>query len=88
MLPLLATTLIVKGGSRLPKNHLQSNTSLKLYVFDCGHIDVRDLSLFNPNLAKGSSKELANPCYLIKHPQGMLLWDTGLNDQLIKKKWY
>lgn len=60
----------------------KGNTALKLYVFDCGRIDVRDLSLFNPNINKNTFKELANPCYLIEHPKGLLLWDTGLNEQL------
>ncbi len=61
----------------------RADTPLKLYVFDCGRIDARDLSLLNPNIKKGTFKALANPCYLIEHPKGLLLWDTGLNDQLL-----
>lgn len=59
---------------------------LKLYVFDCGKIRVRDMSLFDPTLPKGVSKELANACYLIKHPSGMLFWDAGLSDSLVTTK--
>jgi len=64
----------------------KGQTPLKLYVLDCGKIEARDLSLFNPNISKGTVKQLANPCYLIKHPKGTLLWDTGLSDQLITQE--
>lgn len=53
---------------------------LKLYVFDCGEILVREKSLFNPALPKGQQITLANTCYLVKHPKGTLMWDTGLSD--------
>jgi glyoxylase-like metal-dependent hydrolase (beta-lactamase superfamily II) len=57
--------------------------ALKLYVFDCGEITVKDISLFSPGVDVGKSKKLANACYLIKHPQGNLLWETGLSDNLV-----
>lgn len=59
---------------------------LKLYIFDCGNVKTRDVSLFNPLLEKGTQKDLADPCYLIKHPKGTLVWDTGVPDQLIENK--
>lgn len=59
---------------------------LKLYVFDCGNVKARDVSLFNPLMEKGAQKDLADPCYLIKHPKGTLVWDTGVPDQLIENK--
>ena len=54
----------------------------ELYVFDCGDIEVRDLSIFSPGFNEGVVKKLTNSCYLIKHDKGMLLWDAGLNDSL------
>ena len=54
----------------------------ELYVFDCGDIEVRDLSIFSPGFNKGVVKKLTNSCYLIKHDKGTLLWDAGLNDAL------
>ena len=57
---------------------------MKLYVLDCGTIRVKDISLFSPGVDVGKSKTLANSCYLIKHTQGVFLWDTGLNDELVK----
>jgi glyoxylase-like metal-dependent hydrolase (beta-lactamase superfamily II) len=55
---------------------------ISLYVIDCGTIKVKDISLFSPGVDQGISKTLTNTCYLIKHPNGNLLWDTGLPDDL------
>jgi len=56
--------------------------TLKLYVFNCGAILVREKSLFNPALPKGQQMNLSDTCFLIKHPKGTLMWDTGLSDDL------
>ncbi|HWL87451.1 MAG TPA: N-acyl homoserine lactonase family protein [Polyangiaceae bacterium] len=57
---------------------------IRLYVFDCGNIDVLDVSAFHPEYGKGEKTKLAATCYLIKHPKGTLQWDTGLSDGLLK----
>jgi glyoxylase-like metal-dependent hydrolase (beta-lactamase superfamily II) len=54
----------------------------RLYVFDCGAIESRDVSMFSPGVDEGQKKQLVNSCYLIKHAKGMLFWDTGLSDSL------
>jgi glyoxylase-like metal-dependent hydrolase (beta-lactamase superfamily II) len=61
-----------------------NSDEMKLYVLDCGSITVKDISLFSPGVDLGKSKKLANSCYLIKHPQGNFIWDTGLDDALVK----
>ena len=57
----------------------------KLYVFDCGNIVVKDLSIFTPGLNKDKEKRMTDSCYLIQHEKGMLLWDAGLSDALGNK---
>ena len=60
----------------------ESTAQLKLYVLDCGTIQTRDLSVFNPNVDKGVVLDMAVPCYVIEHPQkGTLVWDAGLGDK-------
>lgn len=59
---------------------------LKLYIFDCGRVLARDISIFNPAADKGVAMDMAVPCYLIKHPDGTLFWDGGLPDALHEKK--
>jgi len=56
---------------------------LRLYVFDCGTIDVPDVSAFHPEYGKGEKIVLAASCYLIMHPKGTLEWDAGLSDELL-----
>jgi glyoxylase-like metal-dependent hydrolase (beta-lactamase superfamily II) len=52
---------------------------LSLYTFDCGSIDVSDLDAFSSTGDyAGQTDSLTNTCYLIRHPQGDLLWDLGL----------
>jgi len=59
-----------------------SKNLTRLYVFDCGDIEVRDLSIFTPGINEGQVKQMTNSCYLIQHEKGMLLWDAGLSDAL------
>ena len=61
---------------------LQRAPDIRLYVFDCGNILARDVSVFSPGVDEGQAKELTDSCYLIRHPAGDLVWDTGLPDSL------
>ena len=51
---------------------------LKLYVFDCGSIELDDISDFGLSNEETSVRELFVPCYLIVHGSDRLLWDAGL----------
>lgn len=54
---------------------------IRLYVFDCGHFDVSDMSVFDRAGAyDGQPGEVVDSCYLIRHRDGDLLWDTGVPD--------
>jgi len=59
--------------------------AIRLYTLDCGRIDVHDMGFFadgsHPNGQRGT---MSVPCFLIQHPQGVLLWDTGLDDAISK----
>jgi len=53
--------------------------NLKMYTFDCGTINVSDMDVFSSSGDYAKSEgNLTNTCYLIRHPQGDLLWDAGL----------
>jgi N-acyl homoserine lactone hydrolase len=62
----------------------KGKSALKLYVFDCGHITVEDIAMFQPEVDVHTPKQLVDSCYLIVHPKGMLMWDAGLSDELAK----
>jgi N-acyl homoserine lactone hydrolase len=67
-------------------NHAQDSvaTPLRLYVMDGGTLVNPDPSWANLTLAemKGYTS-IPVPAYLIVHPDGVLLWDTGLGDALL-----
>lgn len=56
---------------------------MRLYVLDCGHIDISDLSIFDRGGAyNGRSDSFVDSCYLVRHPSGDLVWDAGLPDAI------
>jgi N-acyl homoserine lactone hydrolase len=56
---------------------------VRLYALDCGRIDFSDLSSFSDTGEyDGKSGYIVVPCFLIRHPHGTLMWDTGLGDQV------
>src|SRR5215813_11133594 len=61
----------------------QAPASVKLYIFDCG-----TLKSGNPDvlLARGvTTTDMSVAAYLIVHPSGTLLWDTGvIPDEMIQ----
>lgn len=59
---------------------------IKLYVLYAGSMICTDASQLNDKLTRPEKVSLANPIFLIKHPKGNLLWDTGLPDGLIHEK--
>jgi N-acyl homoserine lactone hydrolase len=59
--------------------------SITLQVFECGEITVHDISLFSPNVDEGKQKQLVDSCYLIQHPKGNMIWDTGITDAIGEK---
>ncbi len=57
---------------------------VKLYTFDGGTIMVNNLELFSQDTTyHGKTKEFADAFYVIKHPDGNLIWDAGLPEGLV-----
>jgi N-acyl homoserine lactone hydrolase len=54
----------------------------RLYILNCGEGVAGDISRWSPGVNVGKSMEFVDNCYLIKHSQGWLLWDTGVNDAI------
>ena len=52
----------------------------KLYILNCGEGVTGDVSRWSPGVNEGKSMDFVDNCYLIKHSQGWLLWDTGVPD--------
>src|SRR5690349_12822420 len=55
-------------------------TPMQLWRLDCGVIQEDDLNLFSDTYAYvGQSRQLTASCYLIKHGERYMLWDTGVS---------
>jgi N-acyl homoserine lactone hydrolase len=59
---------------------------MQLWRLDCGTVEVGDLDFFSDTyLYVGQKKTLTDSCYLIRHGENYLLWDTGLPGELAGK---
>lgn len=60
---------------------------IKLYTLDCGRFEFKgSMGMFSDTGEyDGQSGALVDPCFLIQHPKGTLLWDTGLDDAIAAK---
>lgn len=60
--------------------------AMQLRRLDCGVIQEDDLNLYSDTYAYvGKSKLLTASCYLIKHGDTYMLWDTGLSTEALGK---
>ncbi len=73
----LTALLAVAAGFAFAQNPPKPPRNLRLYVFDCGSISGLSPTLFNFKEGEVKATEFVVPCYLIVHPKGTLMWDTG-----------
>jgi glyoxylase-like metal-dependent hydrolase (beta-lactamase superfamily II) len=55
----------------------QPPNSLRLYVFDCGRLDIPDVTPYQLKKEDMATTVMSVPCFLIAHPKGTLMWDVG-----------
>jgi len=52
----------------------------RLYILYCADGVAGDISYWSPGVNVGKTMDFSVNCYLVKHAQGWLLWDTGVAD--------
>jgi glyoxylase-like metal-dependent hydrolase (beta-lactamase superfamily II) len=55
----------------------QPPQSLRLYVLDCGIITPPNVDNYGLKVNEVADTRMVTPCFLIAHPRGTLMWDTG-----------
>jgi N-acyl homoserine lactone hydrolase len=55
----------------------QPPQSLRLYVLDCGKITPATVENYGLKPSEMANTEMITPCFLIAHPRGTMMWDTG-----------
>jgi N-acyl homoserine lactone hydrolase len=63
-------------------------TSPRLYVLDCGTIISHEPERFGLRREDVSDPDFSDPCFLVMHPKGVLLFDTGLTDAQVGRPIY
>lgn len=76
-LTLLVTTLAYACLCGAQQAKPQLLKSLRLYVFDCGRLDIPDTSPYRLKKEELASSAMSAPCFLVAHPKGTMIWDTG-----------
>lgn len=59
--------------------------AMRMYVFDCATLNDRDPANYGLTRQQVQSVNMSDPCFLIVHPRGTLLWETGLNDAVYNR---
>ena len=55
--------------------------AVQLYAIDCGTATFVNVDVFaDDGSFANQARTLVDPCYLIRHPDGDLIWDTGFPD--------
>ena len=81
LLSLLSVIVATPAMAAEPVNEV------RLYALDCGRAEFKDMGFFSDTGEyDGKPGGVAVPCFLIRHPKGALLWDTGLGDKLAESK--
>jgi len=60
----------------------ENQQDIRIYTLDCGNVDFSDLGLFSSGEYAGREQKMAVPCFLIRHPDGDMVWDAGIPDAI------
>lgn len=60
-----------------------ASAEVRLFAMECGRGTAHQLGIFaDSGVYDGQERKLVVSCFLIRHPKGDLIWDTGMPDSL------
>ncbi len=74
---ILFAILVASPLAMSQQRNAQPPASLRLYVFDCGKLDIPDLTPYQFTRDQVATNVMSVPCFLVAHPKGTLMWDVG-----------
>ncbi len=80
---LLLVLITACGGRKSGVAEKGARPALEMYVFDVGQIRVNDISQLNGGEEVEAPVIFTNTAFLIRHPKGDLIWDTGFADSVV-----
>src|SRR5215471_5328331 len=78
----LLSALLIAALGALAAGSAQAAGLERLYILNCGEGMAGDISRWSPGVNVGQSMPFVDNCYLLKHAQGWMLWDTGVADAI------
>jgi glyoxylase-like metal-dependent hydrolase (beta-lactamase superfamily II) len=78
----IAAAFTIAALSALASQSAHAAGLERLYILNCGEGTAGDISRWSPGVNEGKSMPFVDNCYLLKHSQGWMLWDTGLADAI------
>jgi N-acyl homoserine lactone hydrolase len=85
---LLGSSALVSPVDAARLAPLPKVTNTRLYVFDCGTLVYNKPEDYSLTRDEVKDSNMGVTCYLVVHPKGILLFDTGLNDRLAGRPLY
>ena len=67
----------ISAAAVAQQRRAQPPDSVRLYVFDCGQLNIADISVYQLKREEIATNLMSVPCFLIAHPRGNLMWDVG-----------
>ena len=75
LVAVLVTLTAVPSASA--QRRAQPPASPRLFVFDCGRLKIADTGRFQLKKEEVAVTDLSVACFMVAHPKGTLMWDTG-----------
>ena len=83
----IGAALLAVSTLLIPARAADEVKNVRLYALDCGRMQLKDKGIFSDTGEyDGKPVVLVDPCWLIRHPKGTLLWDTGLGDKIAENR--
>ncbi|HYV64469.1 MAG TPA: N-acyl homoserine lactonase family protein [Bryobacteraceae bacterium] len=76
--PALALAILaIAPSGHAQQSKAQPPKSVRLYVFDCGSLNIPDTSPYQLKPEELSTTYMSVACFLVAHPKGTMIWDAG-----------
>ena len=75
---LIVLVCVMTALTNAQRREAQPPSAVRLYVFDCGKLDIPDISPYQLTRAEIATNVMSVPCFLVAHPKGTLMWDVGV----------
>ena len=78
VIPAMVFAILATAPSAMAQQRTaQPPKTVRLYVFDCGSLNIPDTSPYQLKKEELATTYMAIPCFLVAHPKGTMMWDVG-----------